>query len=48
MKDIKVKVGLQQRVLPNYRVPFFDALAQACPAGLSVFGGQSALIGSAG
>ena len=39
MKDIKVKVGLQQRVLPNYRVPFFDALAQACPAGLSVFAG---------
>ena len=39
MKDIKVKVGLQQRVLPSYRVPFFDALAQACPAGLSVFAG---------
>jgi glycosyltransferase involved in cell wall biosynthesis len=39
MTDIKVKVGLQQRVLPNYRVPFFDALAEACPAGLSVFAG---------
>ena len=39
MKDIKVKIGLQQRVLPNYRVPFFDALAEACPAGLSVFAG---------
>lgn len=40
MTDIKVKVGLQQRVLPNYRIPFFDALAGACPAGLSVFAGK--------
>ncbi len=40
MADIPLKVGLQQRVLPNYRVPFFDALAGACPAGLSVFAGR--------
>lgn len=34
------KVGLQQRVLPAYRAPFFDALAQACTGGLSIFAGQ--------
>ncbi len=33
------RLGLQQRVLPNYRVPFFDMLAQACTGGLSVFAG---------
>ncbi len=34
------KVGIQQRVLPAYRHPFFDRLAQACQSGLSVFAGQ--------
>lgn len=34
------RLGLQQRVLPNYRVPFFDLLARACSGGLSVFAGQ--------
>jgi glycosyltransferase involved in cell wall biosynthesis len=34
------RVGLQQRLLPAYRAPFFDALAQACAGGLSVFAGQ--------
>ena len=33
------RLGLQQRVVPNYRVEFFDALAQACEGGLGVFGG---------
>ncbi len=33
------KLALQQRVLAAYRVPFFDALAQACDQGLSVFAG---------
>jgi glycosyltransferase involved in cell wall biosynthesis len=33
------RLGLQQRVLPNYRVPFFDMLAQACTGGLGVFAG---------
>jgi glycosyltransferase involved in cell wall biosynthesis len=33
------RVGLQQRVLPAYRVAFFDALAEACAGGLSVFAG---------
>jgi glycosyltransferase involved in cell wall biosynthesis len=33
-------LGLQQRLLPAYRVPFFDALSRACQGGLSVFAGQ--------
>ena len=39
MTDIPVRIGIQQRVLPSYRVPFFDALAERCPQGLSVFAG---------
>lgn len=34
------KVGLVQRVLPNYRAPFFNALGRACTQGLGVFAGQ--------
>jgi glycosyltransferase involved in cell wall biosynthesis len=34
------KLALQQRVLPAYRGPFFDALACACEGGLSVFAGR--------
>ena len=34
------RLGLQQRVLPNYRVPFFDMLAAACEGGLVVFAGK--------
>jgi glycosyltransferase involved in cell wall biosynthesis len=34
------RVGLQQRILPSYRAPFFDALAGSCLGGLQVFGGQ--------
>jgi glycosyltransferase involved in cell wall biosynthesis len=34
------RLALQQRVLPSYRAPFFDALAQRCEDGLSVFAGQ--------
>lgn len=33
------KLALQQRVLPNYRVPFFDLLASACKGGMSLFTG---------
>jgi len=33
------KLALQQRVLPSYRVPFFDLLASACDDGLSLFTG---------
>lgn len=35
------KVGLVQRVLPNYRAPFFNALGSACTEGLAVFAGQA-------
>jgi glycosyltransferase involved in cell wall biosynthesis len=34
------RLALQQRVLPAYRAPFFEALAQACGDGLSIFAGQ--------
>lgn len=34
------RLGLIQRVLPSYRVPFFDALSAACADGLSIFAGQ--------
>jgi len=33
------RLALQQRVLPSYRVPFFDMLAQACDSGMSLFAG---------
>ena len=34
------RLGVQQRVLPSYRAPFFEELAAACQGGLSVFAGQ--------
>jgi len=34
------QLGLQQRVLPSYRAPFFDMLAAACEGGMSLFAGQ--------
>jgi len=34
------KVGLQQRVLPKYRVPFLEHLAGQCVGGLFVYAGQ--------
>jgi len=34
------RVGIQQRVLPTYRVPFFDRLAAECAGGLEVFAGE--------
>jgi glycosyltransferase involved in cell wall biosynthesis len=34
------RLGLQQRVLPDYRVPFFDMLAEACIGGMSIFAGH--------
>ncbi len=39
MTRFRGKLALQQRVLAAYRAPFFDALAQACDGGLSVFAG---------
>ena len=40
MTIFKGKVGLVQRVLPNYRAPFFNALGIACEGGLGVFAGR--------
>lgn len=34
------RVGVQQRILPNYRLPFLDSLASSNPGGVSVFAGQ--------
>ena len=34
------RVGIQQRVLPRYRAPFFDLLAAQCRGSLSVFAGE--------
>lgn len=37
---IPYRLGLQQRVFPSYRAPFFDRLARSCVGGLSVFSGE--------
>jgi glycosyltransferase involved in cell wall biosynthesis len=39
MSPIPARLGLQQRVLPEYRLPLFEALAEACPKGLALFAG---------
>ena len=41
MTMIPIRLGLQQRVLPAYRVPFVDLLAGECEKGLSVFAGSA-------
>lgn len=33
------RLGLVQRVLPVYRAPFFETLAESCPGGMSLFAG---------
>ncbi len=40
MRTFKGKAGLVQRVLPNYREPFFNALGAACEGGLGIFCGK--------
>lgn len=40
MQQKPIRLGLQQRVLPAYRAPFFDHLSAAFGGGLSVFAGQ--------
>jgi len=40
MTKFSGKVGLVQRVLPNYRAPFFNTLGIACEGGLGVFAGS--------
>ena len=39
MNHFSGRLALQQRVLPNYRAPFFDLLASACEGGMSLFTG---------
>ncbi len=39
MNPIPVRLGVQQRIFPIYRTPFFEALGEACPQGLSLFAG---------
>ncbi len=41
MTSIPIRLGIQQRVLPAYRVPFLDLLAGECEKGLSVFAGRA-------
>ncbi len=36
MPPIPYRLGVIQRVLPAYRVPFFDGLARACAGGLGL------------
>jgi glycosyltransferase involved in cell wall biosynthesis len=40
------RLALQQRVIPAYRVPFFDLLAESCDGGLTLFAGQPLLVES--
>ena len=35
------RLGIVQRVLPRYRAPFFDLLAQSCDGSLGVFAGAA-------
>jgi glycosyltransferase involved in cell wall biosynthesis len=39
MNHFHGRLAVQQRVLPNYRAPFFDLLASACDGGMSLFTG---------
>src|SRR6185503_1256332 len=39
MKRFPGRLAVQQRVLPNYRGPFFDLLASVCDGGMSLFTG---------
>ena len=41
MDRINARLAIQQRVLPAYRIPFFDALAAECTEGMSLIAGQA-------
>ncbi len=41
MSKYQGRLGLQQRVLPGYRVPFFDLLAGSCEGGMGLFAGSA-------
>jgi glycosyltransferase involved in cell wall biosynthesis len=40
IKPAQIRIGVMQRVLPSYRVPFFDALANEFNGNVSVFAGE--------
>lgn len=40
MQTFSGKLGIQQRVFPAYRAPFFDTLAGYCAGGLELFAGD--------
>jgi len=40
IKSAQIRIGVMQRVLPPYRVPFFDALANEFNGNVSVFAGE--------
>jgi glycosyltransferase involved in cell wall biosynthesis len=40
MNRFQGRLAVQQRVLPSYRVPFFDLLASTCDGGMNLFTGQ--------
>lgn len=44
MNQFHGRLAVQQRVLPSYRVPFFDLLAESCKGGMSLFAGQPRLV----
>lgn len=39
-KTFSGRLAIQQRVMPTYRAPFFDSLAQSCTGGLGLFAGE--------
>ena len=41
MNQFNGKLALQQRVLPSYRIPFFDLLASHCKNGMTLFAGNA-------
>lgn len=41
MEKVTIPLAIQQRVLPSYRVPFFDALAAECSHSLQLIAGQA-------
>jgi glycosyltransferase involved in cell wall biosynthesis len=41
MDRINGRLAIQQRVIPAYRIPFFDALAAECVQGMNLIAGQA-------
>lgn len=41
MNSYPGRLAIQQRVLPSYRAPFFDLLAESCAGGMSLFAGMA-------